>query len=259
MVCAALVVLFACSAYGDDVYLASSEYTLYRVLPDRESFEIESFEMEYKMRGMHYDAASDTVYVTSNPYGTVPATIYLLENAVSGTPVLTYYASLSQRYGSMTMIGEYFYGFDRGDLYRLDLSDPDNPIEEFIGVTGVVYTAGAAYDPVGETLYMISCDTDTLYEVSPETAEVTPIGGLGVDALDCGAAWYAGNLYTALQNDDSDWIEIGLVDTGSGVYSCLMGLEYGSGPGRATGLAIIPEPAGILMLLGAAGWIRRRA
>jgi hypothetical protein len=204
----------ATTAKADVTYLASSLETLYRMTPGGS---VESRDMAVRLRAMHRPSTTGVLYVLGDQGGGGPATVYTLENAVSGTPALEAYANLTQFYGSLTGIGDEFYAFKTGDLYTLDLSDPNNPIETLIGTTAIDATAGAAYDPLNGMLYMLSYATDALYTINPATAAATLVGSVGIDALDFGAEWFEDELYAAVRNAASGLLEIGTVDVTSGL------------------------------------------
>jgi hypothetical protein len=257
IVCASILGLASVWARADTTYLASSFETLYRVT---EGGGTESFDFDVKLRGMHHDASTGDTLVLGDAGGSAPATVYMLGNAVSGTPTLTQYCNLSRDYGSLTQIGSTFYAFSADELYILDLSDPSNPVETYIGSTGVGANGGAAYDPDSETLYMVSySDIDSLYTVDPNTGGATPIGsGLGVDSGGYGAEWFGGQVFAAAQNHTSGDFEIGTVDVVSGLYSATITVSAGGAADVATSLTVIPEPATLGLLLVACVALSRR-
>jgi len=237
-VCAVFALATGVPAGAGEIYLASSDDTLYRVTEDRS---IESWEFPDigGLRAMHRDPATGEILVLADMLG--PATVYILNNPVSGTPTLTEYAALSRLYGTMTQIGDSYYGFSYGDLYRVDLSDPANPVETYIGTTGVGGTGGAAYDPDSDTLYMASYQTEMLYTVDPATAAITPVGDMGISSAGLGAEWFDGGLFVAAQNLSTGNVEIGTLDVATGEYSLLFTLASGA-DSYATGLTVVPEP-----------------
>ncbi len=254
-----IIIATAVAAHAETVYLASSFETLYRVTPERE---IEIFDFDVKLRAMHRDTSTGDIFVLADEGGAgAPATVYTMNNPVSGTPTLTEYSVLSRQYGSVTRIGTCFFGFSSGAFYEIDLADPTNPIETYIGSTGVDNTAGAAYDPDSDTLYMVSYDgpNDRLYIVDPATADATLVGHLGINGYDYGAEWFGDEMFVAAQNGSTGNLEIGTVDVASGLYSSMMTIADGAAY-TATALTIIPEPgtAGLL-LLGCFGVLRRRS
>jgi hypothetical protein len=258
--CTAVLATMAISAYADTVYLASSFETLYRV---KLGEDIESWDFPgIKLRGMHYDPGADQVFGLGDDGGdSAPATVYTLQNPVDGTPALVAYSQLSHHYGSLTQIGDTFYGFSHADLYGVDLSDPAYPVETYVGTTGVLGAAGAAYDPVSGTLYMMSYKEfdDALYTVDPDTAAATLVGYPGIDAYDLGAEWFDGGLFAAVQNGSTGYFEIGEVSAVTGHYSVLTTVASGADY-VATGLTVIPEPTSLALLLaGCLGLLRRRS
>lgn len=230
-------------ASPDITYLASSLETLYRVTPGEP---LESWDFPgIKLRGMHYQTATREVLVLGDGGGGgARTTVYNLENPVAGTPTLTEYTRLSRQYGSMTQIGQTFYAFSGDELYALDLSDPTEPVETFIGHTGVRGAGGAAYDPASDTLYMMSYRglDDALYTVDPDDATTLQVGRLGIDALGLGAEWFDGQLFAAAQNASSGYFEIGTVDYETGPYSTEIRVAQGVAE-QATALTVIPEPS----------------
>jgi hypothetical protein len=258
-VCAVFVAATAMPAGADTTYLASSAETLYRVAEDGT---VESWDFPgIYLRGMHRVLPTGEILVLGDAGGpAAPATMYLLDNPVSGAPALYAYAELSQQYGSLTKIGDLFYAFSAGSLFTLDLTDPADPVETYIGATGVLGTAGAAYDPASDTLYMLSFkyEDDALYTVDRNTGAATWVGPLGIDADDLGGEWFGGQLFAAAQNGSSGYFEIGTVDVATGWYSPLMTVASGV-DFVATGLTVIPEPTSFgLLLLGSLSLLRRR-
>jgi hypothetical protein len=240
---------------ADVTYLASSFETLYRVTPERS---IETWNMGTIMRAMHRSSTAGTIYVMADVGGDADESLYTLNNALSGTPSLSYRATLNNHYGSMTGFDDQFYAFSYGDLYSIDVSDPYNPVETFIGPTGLGGgSAGAAYDPVGDVLYVLSRITDSLYSVDPLTAETTLVGAFGIDTDDLGGEWFDGQLYAAAQNLTSGSFEIGTIDHTSGAYAPLYSVASGASD-VATGLTVIPEPATLGLLLVAGLTFARR-
>ena len=253
--CAILVLATSLVAQAEPIYLSSSYETLYRVMS---TGEIESYDMGIKIRGMHYDQAADIVAVLADEGGSGITDVYLMANFASGTPSLTPYANLSHQYGGFTQINGTYYAFSSGVLYTLNLDDPANPIETYIGTTGIPDSGGAAYDPAHNTLYMTSYYSDALHVVDPETAAATQIGsGFGVDSDGLGAEWFDNQLYIANQNITSGNVEIGLVDVETGVYSQRVTLSAGASS-QATALTIIPEPQMLGMIMMAGGALLRR-
>jgi hypothetical protein len=248
IVCATIISATSIGAHAEVVYLASSYETLYRVTPERE---IESFEFDVKLRAMHRSTLTGEIFVFADEGGAgAPSTAYKLNNPVAGTPSLTSYASLSHQYGTVTQIGDCLYGFSSGDLYGIDLSDPANPLETYIGTTGLTRTAGAGYDPDSDTLYTVSYagTLDRLYVVDPATAAATLVGVLGINGYDYGAEWFAGQLYVAAQNGSSGSLEIGTVNVLNGLYSSMLTIADGASY-VATGFTAIPEPTSLILLL----------
>ena len=254
-----VVSLCGSSADGDELtFVAATLHTMYRAT---DSGEVESFEFpdDYTYRGMHRDISTGEVLAFLSPNVSVPDTVYKMENAFSGTPSLTYYASLSNFYGSVTRIGDTYYAFSVGDLYAINLDDPANPVETYVGDTGVPSTQGAAYDPVADLLYVYSTADDQAYMVDPATAEAEPIGeGFGVNLGPLGTEWYGGRFFMAAHNLETEAFEIGEIDD-AGAYTSLFPLDSGL-LRRAAALTVIPEPtAAALILAGALIGIRRQA
>lgn len=250
----AVAVAFPCaSALADLTFLTSVDTTIYRV---SEEGDLEGFPFDKYFHAMHRDTSTGTIYVLGNDGGGTPQTVYTLSNPVSGTITLTPFSDLFQQYGSITQIDDLIYGFHGGGFWTIDLSDPGNPVETFVGSTGVIGTGGAAYDPVAKTLYMLSYDTDSLYTVDPDTGSPTLVGGLGITFGGCGAEWFAGQMYAGLCNTTSGNFEIGTVDVVSGLYSTLITVGDLWG---VTGMTIVPEPTTLgLLLVGGLVLLSRR-
>jgi hypothetical protein len=246
------VLLCSPGAHADELtFVATTLSTMYRTtgVGDPEFFE---FPEHDTLRAAHRNLSTGEVYVFVDPGGYQPAIVYTMENAFSGTPSLAYYTSLNNYYGSVTQIGDTYYAFSDGRLYALELDNPADPIETYVGDTGLDHTQGAAYDPVSETLYVFSSVSDQLYSVEPDTAVATPIGavGFGVDLGPLGAEWFDGRLFVAAHNLETDVFEIGEIDD-AGMYVPLFGLAEGLLP-RGAALTVIPEPGALgLIVLGA--------
>jgi hypothetical protein len=248
LLCAIVAIALPANAGVDTVFLTSSYETLYRVTPERA---VESWQFPgIKLRGMHRDAVTGEIYVMGDEGPDTAATVYMLHNPISGTPTLSEYCPLSRLYGTLTEIGGTFYAFHRSTLYALDLSDPANPVETYLGDPGIWGAAGSGYDPSTDTFYMMSFrHGDGLFTVDRGTASASLVGFFGIDAADLGAEWYDGHLYAAMQNSSSGHLEIGLVDPASGGYSPLYTVASNVGA-VATGLTVIPEPStsGVVLL-----------
>jgi len=257
--CTVSLLAMSVAAGAETTYLASSYETLYRVTA---AGDVASWDFPgIKLRGMHRDLTTGEIFVLGDAGGPeAPATVYILSNPVSGTPALTEYCELSRQYGSVTRIGDLFYAFGAGDLYALDLSDPANPAETYIGTTGVLGTAGAAYDPGSDTLYMMSYKyfDDALYTVDRSTGWATWVGRLGINARDLGAEWFEGQLFAAAQNASSGYFEIGTVDVATGWYSSVITVASGADY-VATAITVIPESTTLgLLLTGCVCFLRPR-
>jgi hypothetical protein len=251
----AVTLAFPCAAaLADLTFITSNDTTIYRV---SEEGDVESFTFNKYFHAMHRDTSTGTIYVLGNDGGGTPPTVYTLNNPVSGAITLTPLSDLSLQYGSITQIGDLFYGFRDSRLWTIDLSDSGDPVETLVGDTYVTNMGGSAYDPVGEALYMLSYDTDSLHLVDPDTGDATTvIGSLGISFGGCGAEWYAGQMYAGLFNVSSGAFEIGTVDVASGMYSSLLTIGTLTG---ATGITVVPEPtAGLIMICGFALALRRR-
>lgn len=243
---------------ADTTFLASSGSTLYRAT-DTGGLEIFELPDAGLLRALHRNPITGEVLAIADGNGSSAVTVYTVENPFAGTPTLVEFTQLSQLYGSLTQIDHTYYAFSRGDLYSLGLADPANPVEKYVGYTGVAGTAGSGFDPATRTLYMMSNVTDRLYTVDPATAAVSPIGtGLSVDLSNAGAEWFDGHFYAAAHNSVSGDFEIGEIDVESGIYAPLITLIADSDP-ISVGLTVVPEPAGLFLLLAGIGvWIRRR-
>ena len=245
VVCAVIGLVGVITTSGDPIYLASSYHTLYRVSSHGD---VESYTFNVALRSMHYDALADTVYVFGDAGGPgAAATIYRLDNAEDGTPSLIPHAALSHQYGGATLVDGTFYGFSTGLMYSIDVSDPTQPMEQYIGDTELGGTAGCAYSPATDTLYLASYDSGALYKVDRQDAMPTALGSLGVIGFDLDAEWYNEMLYLAIQNSSQNRFEFGIVDLETGQYKYLMTIADGA-TGTATGFAVIPEPAGVGLL-----------
>jgi len=236
---------------ADTMYLSSELTVFYRTSADGQT--IETFDLgPGRIRSMY------------NDHGTIFATQALnfveIENAVSGTPVINQIAPLSNLYGSLTKINDLFYGTtDNGQsLYSIDVSNPLNPVETFIGSNGLGGTGGLAYAPELDKLFAISKHTDALYEMDPTNGQVSFIGSLGIDDLSGGAEWFDGQLFLAVGNGTSGDYEIGTVNVLTGEYSTVVAVQPGGGEEVAIGLAIVPEPATAVLCLLLGGWVLRR-
>jgi hypothetical protein len=259
----AVVIVFGVSAIPADagnVYLTSSEETLYRVT---EGGGMESFTFDRSIRAMHRDTATGNVWMLAdwpaNKSG--ESRLRLLHNPFSGTPSWTEYAVLNRQYGSLTQAEGNWYALSEGALYGLDISDPNNPIETYIGSTGHSGTGGSGYDPVTQTMYLTANHqgVPALYTMDLETAGTTYIGDLGVNDTNYGAEWIGGQLYVALQNLSSGDLEIGTTDTSTGLYSALLSVAPAQ-TAAATALTGIPEPGMLsLVLVGGTVLLRRRS
>jgi hypothetical protein len=235
-------------ALADVAYLATHYSTLYRFTPES-GLGIETFEMGIPVRGLCFDG--ETVFGVASFHGADEAEFVIVENPVSGTPSLTVVAELGRVYGGITKVADLFFGFSRAgaDLYSIDVSDPANPIETYIGTNSVGGNGAIAHDPASDTLYAISKHTDALYTVDRLSGESTYVGDLGIDDLSGGAEWFDGQLFMAVQNGSSFDFEIGTVDVVTGAYGLTFTLGEGIADQVATGLAIVPEPACVTLLL----------
>jgi len=205
--------------------------------------------MGIPVRGMCFDG--ETVFGVASFYGIPDSCFVIVENAVSGTPSLTVLAELDRGYGDIAKVGELFFGLsDNGtELYSIDVSDPANPIETFVGANPIGGNGAVAYAPTSDTLYAISKHADALYSVNRATGELSYIGDLGINSLEGGAEWFEGQLFLGVQNGTSLDFEIGTVDVESGAYTAVFTLGEGIAEEVATGLAIVPEPGCVTLLL----------
>lgn len=239
-------------AQADPTFLVGDLNTLYRY----RSGIIESFDMGQRLRGMHTDLSTGIVYVaTSLPQGATQ--ISVLNNAASGTPSLTLFSTLSHFYGSLTKIGDLFYGFDQDALYAMDLTNPSAPVETYIGSTGVSTDGGAAYNKSNDRLYMASFSTNSLYTVNRATGHATLVGPMGMASGDLGMEWWQQALYVATQNFSTGLLDVGVLNESSGAYSRLFSLNVPAAS-VATSLAIVPEPTVCILMLAALCYRRRR-
>ncbi len=247
-------------ARGDITYLATQFETLYRLVPDRDGIglSLETFDLGRRVRGLHYEGG--TVFGIASEPENPGADFVIIDNAVNGVPSVSEIARLDRPYGGITKVGDLFYGFSGGGttLYSIDMSDPENPVEKFIGENSVSGNDALAYDSTTDTLYAMSKNTDTLYEVDRATAALTYIGHLGINGWSVGAEWFDDHLYMAVQNGTSGDFEIGEVDTETGVYGNVFTLAEGGADYVATGLAIVPEPATAILLVTVVFAISRR-
>jgi hypothetical protein len=251
-----LIVVGALSAssllQADTTYMVTHLETFYRITVSDETggMTVETFDLGRRVRAMHYNAAEGVVFGIAGT-GTGASDLLIVENAVSGVPSLSHYASLELIYGGMTRIGDGFYGFaDGGDLFSIDVSTPSNPIETRIGPTGVTGMGALAYDPVGEVFYGVSKLTERLYAIDPTNAGLAAIGHVGISPADGGGEWFDNRMFMSMNNLDSGDFELGTVDVLTGLYTSMFAIEEGAAGFSGTGLAIVPEPA-TLMSLGA--------
>lgn len=252
------------TARADTTYLATQHETLFRFIPERggPGASLETFDVGRRVTGLHYDAQTGVVYgiAIEGPGG--PVDFVEISNAISGVPSLNVVASLSQTYGGVTQVGELFYGFHNNgaELYSIDVSDPDNPVETYIGEDFYAGNDALAYDPVTDTMYSVSKFAEALLEVDYLTGDLTYIGTLGLgDANSVGAEWFEGQMYMAVQNGDSTDFEIGQIDVATGIYTRMFTLSEGTADYVATALAIVPEPAtAALVTVVALALARRR-
>ena len=239
-----VLVCVTASAYANPIFLASYGDEIYRCT-DTWS---ESFDVGDDIYAMHTDLDTNEVFALGRPFAATEMTVYKVQNPASGTLSLTPYSSTSQHYGSVTKIGGLFYGFNSGNLYSIDLSDPLNPVESLIGDSGISNNGGSAYDPTTDTFYMVSPDDDTLYEVDYTTAAATPVGALGVDLSNLGMEWWENQLYIVMRNLTSSGYELGTLDTDTGAYT----YDFTIRPGFSnapSALAVIPEPASLSLFV----------
>jgi hypothetical protein len=132
------------------------------------------------------------------------------------------------------------------------MSDPASPVETYIGSNPIGGNGASAYDPLKGIFYTVSKYTDTLYEVDLGTGSLDPVGPLGINDLSAGAEWFEGELFLAVQNRSSGDFEIGTIDATTGAYSTRFVLGDGIADYVATGLAVVPEPTTLTLLLVAA-------
>lgn len=239
------------SARADTTYLATHYRTLYRMVPERHErgMVIETFDLAIPVRGLCFDGSS--VFGVVSQDGASQSDFVRLENAVTGTPSLTKIARLDRTYGSVTAVGDLFFGTAGGgyDLYSIDMSDPANPVETYIGSNPIGGNGASAYDPLKGIFYTVSKYTDTLYEVDLGHGGLEPVGHLGINDLSAGAEWFDGELFLAVQNGSSGDFEIGTLDVTTGAYDLSFVLEDGIADYVATGLAVVPEPTTLVLLL----------
>ncbi len=244
-------------ALADVTYLATHSSTLYRFTPESRP-DIETFELGTPVRGLCFDGTSVFGIATT----TDDSDFVIVENAVSGTPTLTVLAELDRSYGDLAKVGDLFFAFSRDgrDLYSIDVSDPADPVETYIGTNSVGGNGAVAYAPAGDTLYAISKYADALSSVNRATGGLSYIGDLGIDDLEAGAEWFEGQLYLAVQSGTSFDLEIGRVDVATGAYTPVFTLGEGIAAEVATGLAIVPEPTSVALLLAGSflAWRRMR-
>ncbi len=250
------------ASQADTVYLATASTTAYRVTDDGNGNTThETFAFPYTVGSMFVQEGGDVLAV-ANVDGT--PSIVRVENPTSGTPSLTTLGSLQHRYASMTRIGDDVYGytsvqFDGGRLVRLDLTDPTNPIETEIGLMDGAFNgfSGAGYDPLTDTLYATSHETDDLSTVDRLTGQTTRVGFLDHNARRTALEWYNGDLFLLTQNLNSGFLEIGTLNPSTVAYDPIFTLDATTSQ-QNSALAILPEPASLMMLAGLALLATRR-
>lgn len=256
-VACALVTVASSAFAGSPIFLASNNLSLIRATNEND---IETFFTGLEIRGSRGTPSGDVLAVVDvrDPVDPTVSALYSIGNAASGTPSLDELAILDQWYAAVTEIDDLFYGYTTNSrLYAIDVTDPQNPVETFIGNLGIGHIGGAAYDPNSDTLYMVSNETDSLYIVDPSDASTSLVGNFGVDSLTTGAEWYDGQLYVSMNNATADEFQVGTLDVSTGDYSSLLTLVEGA-EDVSTSLAIVPEPATIVLLLATGGLCARR-
>lgn len=227
---------------AETIYLAAQETTLFRITEG----DLEAFDMGREMFSLLADPMTGTIYGTAREEnGFIP--MFTIQDAIEGTPTMQPFARLDHFYGSMTKIGDLFYGFqggESGNVYEIDVSDPDNPIETLLGSTGIPDPGGAAFDPGSDTLYMTSLATASLYTVDQDTGESSLVGDTGLSPLGFGLEWWEDQLHVAVQNEVSGDYEIGVLGLDDATYEFLFEFDVPAAF-QATSLAIIPEPTSL--------------
>lgn len=128
-------------------------------------------------------------------------------------------------------------------LYRVDLASQSLAV---IGDTGLVHATGLAINPLDGKMYLVSDDSgdSLLYEVNPETAEVTEIGALETGTIPDIAFGPDGTLYGWTEASDN----LVTIDLATGKATILDNYV----DSWHTGLAY--SPAGLFVKVGLQVW-----
>lgn len=260
------VLALAGTAAAQTRFLATQQNTLFRF---GTTGTIDTFTMPDDMVGMAQDPTTGIIYVTSpptNPGG--QGELYRLDNAFGVAPSLTLLSNtMATQYPSISFVGNKLYGFRNTDdvLVEIDLGTFNQTIVGATGATGLDRVGGSGYDAVNDTLYAIQTLTapNALYTVDyslsngPDPSS-TFVGNLGVINDSCGADFYNGQLWIAIQNGTSGRFELGTVNTGTGAYSFVRDLGVPA-LSEETSLLAVPTPGALGLLgLGMLAATRRR-
>ena len=230
------------------IALATSGETLYRV--DLSNGNVETFNLGDEIVSQMVTSTGD-VLAFSNTKSGGQYEVYELTDPTGAAPSLNQIGSRSLEAFGHSEANGVMYAIRNGDLYTVDNSSYELT---FVGDTGINGTGSTAFDTASGTFYALSSQTDSLYRIDGfDTASPSAalIGSAGVAFRNQGMEFFDGVLYAAMQNDAGTRMNIGTVDTATGLFTSLVEIETnGVAP---TSLAVVVPTPGAISLLAVAG------
>jgi len=270
VICVALLIgsVLAAGATAEPVFFATQGTTLFRVSDGG----VDSFTLSDVITALSV-APDGTFWGTSftDDDGDGLRELYTLANPFGDSPALVLQGDfLEENTPSITFIDSMMYGFQKDpdappETGVLVTIDPDGQTQALVGDTGSTGIApgGSAYDPVNDVLYaMVKHGDGQLFTVDYDLEGGTDPTGTSLGSFDLafgnnGAEYYDGLLYMVSQLSGDGPLSLGVIAPDTVTYTEL--LQFGPPAAEPIGLAVIPEPATLLLLgLGACALARRR-
>lgn len=242
----------ASAAGASPMLLATTGDTLYRV---GQGGGVESFQLSDTI--ISQTVLSDgTILAFSSTRSSGSYEVYELVGADGPNPSLSLLNSArSVSHPTYTDVNGQLYSVRSDTLYTVDPAADyavTNAGSLGLGNPGGII-GGSAYDPATDTFYVVSRDGN-VYTVDysltrGSTPAATLLGGMGLSqAQNHGAEFFDGGLYAAVQNQNTNEMSVGEIDTATGAFSAWATLDLTQTGGLApTSLAVIPTPGSVAL------------
>lgn len=258
-------------AVAEPFIFASQENILFRI--DTATNTIEQFDLGASITALTFDSQG-RLWATDpdDPDSDGSFAIYRVHDPFGAPFVSLVSDGLSENTASIEWVNSVLYGA-QGDAprvtSRLVTIDPTTGAETPVGITGetgVEQIGGLAFDDLSSTMFALGNVGGKLYTLDWDLSDGpeptgTFIGDIGFDPITSGLAFWepTQTLYAMTRNQSTDEIGVYTLNTSTGEATLLYDLSGLTTVRGASGIAVIPAPPVVwLMVIAAGAWCRRR-